>query len=86
MHLKIEDIDFTDMSTNKEYNNSKTTEDLSAMADVTITDTNTENDMLSSGQNVVAYNPERSATGIDSGLDSQPVFCHPHIEAQCSLL
>ena len=58
VHLIIEDIDFTDMSTNKEYNNSKTTEDFSAIADVTITDTNTENDMLMSGGNFVARNPE----------------------------
>ena len=65
VHLRIEDIDFMDTSTNKEYNNSKTTEDLSAMADVMITDTNTETDMLLSGGNFVAGNPERSGTGID---------------------
>ena len=58
VHLRIEDIDFTDSSTHKEYNNSKTTEDLSAMVDVTITNTNTENEMLVSGGNFVARNPE----------------------------
>ena len=65
VHLRIEDIDFTDNSPNKDYNNLKTTVDLTAMVDVTITDTNTENEMLSSGGNFVARNLERSATGID---------------------
>ena len=46
-------------------NNSKTTADLSATADVTITDPNTDNDMLASGGNFVTRNSERSATGID---------------------
>ena len=63
--LRIEDINFTDSSTNKEVNNSKTTADLSATVDVTITDPNTDNDMLASGGNFVACNPEQSATGID---------------------
>ena len=65
VHLRIEDINFTDSSLNKDVNNSKTTADLSATADVTITDPNTDNDMLANGGNFVAHNPERSATGID---------------------
>ena len=65
VHLRIEDINFTDSSLNKDVNNSKTTADLSATADVTITDPNTDNDMLASGGNFVTHNPERSATGID---------------------
>ena len=36
VHLRIEDINFTDSSLNKDVNNSKTTADLSASADVTI--------------------------------------------------
>ena len=36
VHLRIEDINFTDSSLNKDLNNSKTTADLSASADVTI--------------------------------------------------
>ena len=65
VHLRIEDINFTDSSQNKDVNNSKTTADLSATADVTITDPNTDNDMLASGGNFVTHNPERSAKGID---------------------
>ena len=58
VHLRIEDINFTDSSPNKEVNNSKITADLSATVDVTITDPNTDNDMLASGGNSVACNPE----------------------------
>ena len=58
VHLRIEDINFTDSSLNKDVNSSKTT------ADVT-TDGNTDIDMMASGGNFVARNPERSATGID---------------------
>ena len=64
MHLRIEDINFTDSSQNKDVNSSKTTADVSGSADVT-TDGNTDIDMLASGGNFVARNPERSATGID---------------------
>ena len=56
--LRIEDINFTDSSTSKEVNNSKTTADLSATVDVTITDPNTDNDILASGGNFVTRNPE----------------------------
>ena len=45
-------------------NSSKTTADVSGTADVT-TDANTDIDMLATGGNFVARNPERSATGID---------------------
>ena len=65
VHLRIEDINFTDSSQNKDVNNSKTTADVSATANVTTTDPNTDIDMLASGGNFVAHNPERSATGID---------------------
>ena len=65
VYLRIEDISFTDSSLNKDVNNSKTTADLSATADVTITDPNTDTDMLASGGNFVTRNPERSATVID---------------------
>ena len=64
VHLRIEDIKFTDSSQNKDVNFSKTTADVSGSADVT-TDANTDIDMLASGGNFVARNPERSATGID---------------------
>ena len=64
VHLRIEDINFTDSSQNKDLNSSKTTADLSGSADVTA-DANTDIDMLASGGNFVAHNPERSATGID---------------------
>ena len=69
VHLRIEDINFTDSSQNKDMNNSKTTAELSATVDVTITDPNTDNDMLASGGNFVTRNPERSATGIDCEKD-----------------
>ena len=65
VHLRIEDINFTDSSLNKDVNNSKTTADLSASADVTVNEQNTDNDMLASGGYFVAQNPERSETGID---------------------
>ena len=65
VHLRIEDINFTDSSLNKDMNNSKTTADLSASADVTINERTTDNDMLASGGYFVARNPERSETGID---------------------
>ena len=63
--LRIEDINFTDSSLNKDLNNSKTTAYLSASADVTINERNTDNDMLASGGYFVTHNPERSETGID---------------------
>ena len=65
VHLRIEDINFTDSSLNKDVNNSKTTADLSASADVTVNEQNTDNDMLPSGGYFVTHNPERSETGID---------------------
>ena len=65
VHLRIEDINFTDSSLNKDVNNSKTTADLSASADVTVNEQNTDNDMLASGGYFIAHNPERSETGID---------------------
>ena len=65
VHLRIEDINFTDSSLNKDLNNSKTTADLSASTDVTINERNTDNDMLASGGYFVTRNPERSETGID---------------------
>ena len=58
VHLRIEDINFTDSSQNKDMNNLKTTADLSATADVTITDPNTDNDLLASGGNFVTRYPE----------------------------
>ena len=66
VHLRIEDISFTDSSLNKDMNNSKTTADLSATTDVKITDLNTDTDMLASGGNFVARNPERSAQVLTS--------------------
>ena len=65
VHLRIEDINFTDNSPNKDLNNSKTTADLTASADVTINEQNTDNHMLASGGYFVARNPERSETGIN---------------------
>ena len=65
VHLRIEDINFTDSSPKKDLNNSKTTADLSASADVTINERNTDNDMLATGGYFVTRNPERSETGID---------------------
>ena len=65
VHLRIEDINFTDSSPNKDLNNSKTTADLSASADVTINERNTDNDMLASGGYFVTRNLERSEIGID---------------------
>ena len=65
VHLRIEDINFTDSSQSTEQNNSKTTADLLATVNVTMTDPSTEHDMMASGGNYVAHNAERSATGID---------------------
>ena len=65
VHLRIEDINFTDSSPNIEVRNSKTTPDSSATVDVTTTEQNTDYDMVASGGNFVTCNPERSATGID---------------------
>ena len=65
VHLRIEDINFTYSSLNKDVNNSKTTADLSASADVTVNEQNTDNDMLASGGYFITHNPERSETGID---------------------
>ena len=65
MHLRIEDINFTDTSPNIDVSNSKTTKDLSATVYETMTEQNTDHDMAASGGNFVARNAERSATGID---------------------
>ena len=65
VHLKIEEIPFTDSSQNKDVDNSKTTVDLSPTGDVTVMDPNTDIDILSIGGNFITRNPERSATGID---------------------
>ena len=65
VHLRTEDINFTDSSLYKDVNNSKTTADLSASVDVTVNEQNTDNDMLASGGYFIAHNPERSETGID---------------------
>ena len=58
VHLRIEDINFTDSSPNIDVSNSKTTPDLSANVNVTMTEPNTDYDMVASGGNFVAHNPE----------------------------
>ena len=57
VHLRIEDINFTDSSRNIEVTNSKTTPDSSVTVDVTTTEQNTHYDMVASGGNFVACNP-----------------------------
>ena len=58
VHLRIEDINFTDSSPNIDVMNSKTTADLSATVDVAMTEPNTDYDMVASGGNFVAHNAE----------------------------